>query len=290
MKKAYTYYPGCSDEATGVAYGISMRVIGDALGMQLDELEDWNCCGTSPYHVAEELEAICVAGRNLALAEEKGQDIVTGCNACFVTLGKTNQRLGNDPELRAKANEALAEGNLKYNGGLTVRHLLEVIVNDIGYDQISCMVTKNLEGLKVACYYGCQLTRPNLGFDDTENPQSMDKLVEALGGQPVQFEMKARCCSASLVMSEEPLALGLINKILKNVQDSGADCIITACPLCQLNLDAYQSKAKKKNEEDYDIPVLFFTQLLGMALGVSEKELALKKSVVSSKKVLAPYL
>ena len=288
--KAYTYYPGCSDEATGIAYGISMRVIGDALGMQLDELEDWNCCGTTPYHVAEELEAICVAGRNLALAEEQGQDIVTGCNACFVTLGKTNQRLSNDPELRAKANEALAEGNLKYNGGLKVRHLLEVIVNDIGYDQISSMVTKNLEGLKVACYYGCQLTRPNLGFDDTENPQSMDQLVEALGAEAVPFEMKARCCSASLVMSEEPLALDLINKILKNAQDNGADCIITACPLCQLNLDAYQSKAKKKNEEDYEIPVLFFTQLLGMALGISEKELALKKGVVSSKKVLAPYL
>jgi len=288
--KAYTYYPGCSDEATGIAYGISMRVIGDALGMQLDELEDWNCCGTSPYHAAEELEAICVAGRNLALAEEKGQDIVTGCNACFVTLGKTNQRLSNNLELRAKTNEALAEGNLKYNGGLNVRHLLEVIVNDIGYDEIASKATKKIEGLKVACYYGCQLTRPNLGFDDSENPQSLDKLVEALGGQPVHFEMKARCCSASLVMSEEDLALDLINKILKNVQDSGADCIITACPLCQLNLDAYQSKAKKKNKEDYDIPVLFFTQLLGLAIGIPEKELAINKGIVSSKKVLTPYL
>jgi heterodisulfide reductase subunit B len=288
--KAYTYYPGCSDEATGIAYGMSMRAIGNALDMQMDELDDWNCCGTSPYHVAEELEAICVAARNLALAEPKGQDLITGCNACYVTLGKTNKVLSNNPELRAKANEALAEGNLKYNGGIAVRHLLEVIVNDFGYDEIASRVTKKLEGLKVACYYGCQLTRPNLGFDDSENPRSLDKLVEALGGQPVQFEMKARCCGASLVMSEENLALGLIDKILKDVQNSGADCIITACPLCQLNLDAYQSKAKKKNKADYNIPVLFFTQLLGIAIGLSEKALALKKGIVSCKKVLASYL
>ena len=288
--KSYTYYPGCSDEATGIAYGISVRVIGDALGIPLEELEDWNCCGTSPYHASDKLEALCVAARNLALAAPKGQDLVTGCNACYVTLDRTNRLLTNNVELRAKANEALGEANLSYSGGIKVRHLLDIIVNDYGYEAIASKVTKKLEGLKVACYYGCQLTRPELAFDDGENPQTMDKLVEILGAEPIQFEMKARCCGASLVMSEEDLAVGLINKILKDVQDSGADCIITACPLCQLNLDAYQSKAKKKNKEDYDIPVLFFTQLLGIAIGLSEKELALKKGIVSSKKVLAPYL
>ncbi|MFC1998074.1 CoB--CoM heterodisulfide reductase iron-sulfur subunit B family protein [Chloroflexota bacterium] len=288
--KEYTYYPGCSDEATGIAYGLTISVVAEALGMQLNELEDWNCCGTSPYHVAEELEALCVAGRNLAIAEEKGLDIVTGCNACYVTLGKTNQILSGNPEIKAKANEALAEANLKFNGGLNVRHILEVIVNDLGYEEIAAKASKKLEGLKVASYYGCQLTRPGFGFDDKENPQSMDKLVEAIGGTPVQFEMKARCCGASMVMSEEDLAVGLINKILKNAVEAGADCIIAACPLCQLNLDAYQAKAKKKNEEGYEIPVLFFTQLLGLALGLPEKELALKKGIVSCKKVLAPYL
>ena len=288
--KTYTYYPGCSDEATGVAYGITIKTIAEALDLELNELEDWNCCGTSPYHAAEELEAICVAGRNLVLAEEAGLDIVTGCNACYVTLANTNKILNQNLEIKAKANEAFAEANLKFNGGVNVRHFLEVVINDVGYEEIASRISKKLDGLKVACYYGCQLTRPGFGFDDKENPQSMDKLVEALGATPIQFEMKARCCSASLVMSEEELALGLINKILKNAVDAGADIIITACPLCQLNLDAYQKKAKKKNNEDYEIPVLFFTQLLGIALGLPEKELALKKGVVSSKKVLAPYL
>ena len=286
----YTYYPGCSDEATGAAYGISTRAICEPLDIELIELEDWNCCGTTPYFSIDELGACCCTSRNLALAEKNNLDMITACNACYVSLKKTNLLLDENGDLKSKIDQALAVANLKYKGTVNVRHLLEVIVNDVGYEAIKSKVKKNLEGLKIACYYGCQLTRPKMGFDDPENPQSLDRLVESLGGIAVPFEMKSRCCGASLICPEEDLAVGLINKILKNAQDNGAQCIVTACPLCQLNLDAYQGKASKKYHANYNIPVLFFTQLLGIALGISSKALAFKKNVVSSKKVLQPYI
>lgn len=288
--KNYSYYPGCSEEATGKAYGISTEAICQPLGIELIELEDWNCCGTTPYGAVNELEAICVAARNLALAEQKGLDLVSACSACYVTLNKSNLLIKERPEIKSKTDDALAAADLKYNGSIKVRHLLEVIVNDIGYEAIKSKVSKNLDGLKVASYYGCQIVRPRLGFDDPEYPQSLDLLVESLGAKAVPFPMKSRCCSASLVIPEQELALGLINKILRNAQENGAECIVTACPLCQLNLDAYQGKLNKKYNADYNIPVLFFTQLLGIALGVTSKELALNKNIVSSKKVLEYYL
>jgi heterodisulfide reductase subunit B len=178
---------------------------------------------------------------------------------------------------------------LNYKGGVRVRHLAEVLYTDITPEVIRAKVTKPLKGLKVAAYYGCQLVRPN-GFDDPESPHSLDELVASLGADAVPWQLKAHCCGSSLVMPEQEVALRLINKILRNAQENGAQCLVTPCPLCQINLDAYQSRVNSRFKTKYNLPVLFVTQLIGVALGIKPDELALSRNIVSPMKVLAPYL
>jgi len=289
--KQYSYFPGCSSSDGGAkAYGWSALAVSRALGVELVEIEDWNCCGSTPYSSVEELSSFCLSARNLALAEKKGLDIVTPCSSCYVILNRTNAYLKQYPHLRAQVDEALAAGGLEYHGTVKVRHLLDVLVNDVGYDAISAQVKRSLDGLKVAPYYGCQLVRPRFGFDHPENPQSMDRLISSLGGEPVDFPMKARCCGGSLIISEEALVLDLIGKILNSALSNGAVCIITPCPLCQTNLDAYQSRVNRKLHTSFRLPVLFFTQLMGVAFGLSEDELGLKTCIVATGEALAKYL
>ena len=289
--KQYSYFPGCSSSDGGAeAYGWSALAVTRALGVELIELEDWNCCGSTPYSSVEELSSFCLSARNLALAEKKGLDIVTPCSSCYVILRRTNTYLKQYPELKAKVDEALAAGGLEYHGTVKVRHLLDALVNDVGYDAISTQVKRGLDGLKVAPYYGCQIVRPRFGFDHPEDPQSMNKLISSLGGEPVDFPMKARCCGGSLIISEEALALDLIGKILDSALGNGAECIITPCPLCQTNLDAYQSQVNRKLHTSFHLPVLFFTQLMGVAFGLSEDELGLKNCIVATGEALGKYL
>jgi heterodisulfide reductase subunit B len=287
--KHYTYYPGCSAEATAIPLGISVPAVAKALDIDLAELEDWNCCGSTPYHSVNKLEAAAMAARNLALAEKTGLDLVTPCSNCYVVLASVNEHLRELPSFREKVGEALAAGNLEYGGGVKVRHLAEVLYTEITPEGLSSKVTKPLKGLKVGAYYGCQLVRPN-GFDDPESPHSLDELVTSLGAEAITWEMKARCCGSSLIMPEPDVALELINKILRNAQEHGAQCLVTPCPLCQINLDAYQSQVNSKFKTSYNLPVLFLTQLIGVALGIPAKELALDKNIVSPMRVLAPYL
>jgi heterodisulfide reductase subunit B len=287
--KHYTYYPGCSAEATAVPLGLSIPPVAKALDIDLAELEDWNCCGSTPFSSVDKLEAGAMAARNLALAEKRGLDLVTPCSNCYVVLQSANAHLKELPSFREKVSEALAAGNLKYDGGVKVRHLAEVLYSDITPEVIASKVTKPLDGLRVAAYYGCQLVRPN-GFDDPESPHSLDELVTSLGAEAIPWEMKAHCCGSSLVMSEQEVALELINKILRNAQAHGAQCLVTPCPLCQINLDAYQSQVNSQFKTSYNLPVLFVTQLIGVALGIPAKELALEKNIVSPMRVLAPYL
>jgi heterodisulfide reductase subunit B len=194
------------------------------------------------------------------------------------------------PEVKAKVDEALAAAGLKYDGTIKVRHVTDMFVKDIGYEAIAAKVKKDLSGLKVAPYYGCQIIRPRNDIDDPENPQILDKLITSLKAELVDFKMKTKCCGGSLVISEEDMALGLIKKILDNAAASGAQVIVTVCPFCQLNLDAYQPVVNRKFGTNYNIPVLFFTQLMGVAFGLHEKELGLKTSIVSVEKALAKYL
>jgi len=288
--KYYSYYPGCAVEATASALGLSVPHVAKELDIDLIELEDWNCCGSSPYSSVDKLEATCMAVRNLALAEKRGFDLVTPCSSCYITLNRADAHLKEYPALKDQVDQALAAGNLDYHGGVRVRHIAEVLYNDITPEVIGAKVTKSLNGLKVAPYYGCQLVRPGFGFDDPESPHSLDELVASLGADVVSWPLKTRCCGGSLIMSEEDLALELSNKLLHSVQENGAQCIVTDCPLCQINLDAYQSRVNRKFKTHYHLPVLFLTQLIGVALGIKPDALGLQRNIVSPMRVLAPYL
>ncbi len=284
--KYYSYFPGCSADATAYGLGLSVEAIAKPLDMELIELEDWTCCGSTPYGSLDELESIVVAARNLALAEKTGLDLVTPCSSCYVTLSKADIELQDHPHLRVQVNEALAVANLGYHGNLRVRHLVDVLVNDITPEVIASKVQRRLDGLKVAPYYGCQLVRPHFGTDDTESPQSLDRLVECSGAEAVPYPLKARCCGGALILSEENLALGLIHKLLENAVENGAQCIVTPCPLCQTNLDAYQSRVNSKFKTNYNLPVLFISQLIGLTLGIAPKSLGLNTNIVSPSRVL----
>ncbi|MFC1937663.1 CoB--CoM heterodisulfide reductase iron-sulfur subunit B family protein [Chloroflexota bacterium] len=310
----YKYFPGCSSaEGTAKGYGQSIRDISGPLGLALVELEDWNCCGSTPYGSTNELESLCIAARNLALAEkttftvlaERGipadkttLDLVTPCSSCYTTLNRVNSYLRQYPDVKAKVDECLAAAGLKYQGRVRARHLFEVIYNDVGLKFIESKVVSPLNGLKVAAYYGCQLVRPEPGFDNPHNPQSLDQLVSCLGGEPVPFPLKDRCCGGSLIIPELDLTLGLIHNILESAASNGAQCIVTPCPLCQTNLDAYQSMVNRKFKTNYNLPILFFTQLIGLAIipkalpivipkyPISPEYLGLHTNVVSPNPVL----
>ena len=287
--KYYSYFPGCSLDASAVAYALSIKAMTEALGVELAELEDWNCCGASPYSSLDTLICSCISARNLALAEKTGLDLVTACSSCYSVLGKTNSLLWQNPQLKEEVDEALAAGGLEYHGGVPVRHLAHVLIQDVGSEAIAAKAKRNLDGLRVAVYYGCQLVRPAGGFDDPEFPQSLDRLIESLGATAVNFPLKSRCCGGSLVISEESIALGLIRKLLDSAATNGAECIITVCPLCQTNLDVYQGRVNRRFKTHYDMPILFFTQLVGLALGLGSKELGIDRGIVSPRRLLSRY-
>jgi heterodisulfide reductase subunit B len=286
MGLAYTYYPGCSVGATSVWYDRSLRAVAEALGVELIELEDWNCCGATAYMSVRELMSFCISARNLALAEALGRDLVTPCNACFTVLHKTNQYFEEDLSAREKINAALSAADLSYKGTVKVRHVLDAFVNDYGLDAISERVTRPLGGLKVAAYYGCQMVRPQTGLDSPDYPVILDQLLASLGAEPTDFSLKARCCGASLIVSREDVALDLIADILKSAADSGAEAIATLCPMCHINLETQMSRVNARYGFEFDFPVLFFTQLMGVALGVDEAELGLNKGFVDPQPLL----
>jgi heterodisulfide reductase subunit B len=232
------------------------------------------------------MESIAVAARSLALAEETGMDLVTPCSSCFVTLYRANLNLKENPEIRAQVNEALAIANLEYRGNLQVRQLVDVLVKDITPETITARVRQPLNDLKVAPYYGCQLARPDYGLDEPESPRSLDRLVECLGAEAVPFPLKDRCCGGNLTISSEELALDLIRKLLASATVGGAQCIVTPCPLCQINVDAFQSRVNSRFRTNYKLPVLFITQLIGLALGINPNALGLDTNIVSPRGVL----
>ncbi len=275
----YSYYPGCSLSATGKAYDVSTRAVCEKLGIRLDELPDWNCCGATAYFSVDEDESLAVAARNLALAEQSGLDLVTPCSACYITLNKTNQYLREYSEVRERIRDALAAADLEYSGNVEVRHLLYVFDEDFGFDRLHELVKESPLGLDVAPYYGCQIVRPYTDKEDPDIPVSLDRMIEACGSRAVHYPVKTQCCGGALTGVDEKAALGLIHTLLDCAKRNGADCIVTPCPLCQTNLDAYQFKVNGMFGTDYHIPVLFFTQMIGLALGIDAKELGIDMGI-----------
>ena len=284
--KYYAYYPGCASEGTGIGQDLSIKAIAKPLDIELKEIEDWTCCGSTPYSSIDEAESLVIAARNLAIAEKTGFDLVTPCSSCFVTLLMASEHLKDNSSLMKQVNEALAVANLEYQGKVRVRHLVDVLVNDVTPEVIATKVRRQLNGLKVAPYYGCQLVRTDNGFDDPESPQSLDRLVVSLGAEAVPYPLKARCCGSSLVIPEERLALGLIRKLLDSALENEAQCLVTCCPLCQLNLDAYQGRVNSEFKTKFNLPIFFIWQLIGLAMGFDAKSLGLNTNIVSPSSVL----
>jgi heterodisulfide reductase subunit B len=288
----YTYYPGCSQEVSTRAYDLSARAVAVALGLGFVELHDWNCCGTSPSYSLRDVSTFALNARNLALAEKQnpGCDLVTICNGCLGIMDKTNRRLAKDVDLRRRVGEALAVIDLEYGGSVKVRHLLEVLVNDLGQEAIEEKVTRPLEGLKVAPYLGCAFSRPS-GIDDLEFPTALDDLLTWTGAEVVNYPLKAACCGGILMMSDQKeVALKLVRDLLADAVQRGASCLATACPLCHLNVEAYQGQLNARYGTKFSIPVLFFTQLLGVSLRLSREELGLGMELVSAEALLAPHM
>ena len=278
-KKSYSYYPGCSSKSANRAYEISTLSVAGALGIELEELDDWNCCGATAYVAIHEKRSFVLSARNLSLAEKTGKDLVAICSGCYLALYKAGKYINENPKLKDDITKALAAGDMSYEGTVKVRHFLDVVVNDVGEQTVRQCVSNKLEGLKVAPYYGCQIGRPFGEIDDAEDPQMMDDLIGWLGGEAVAFPLKAKCCGGLMMTTQTEIGQELTGKILKNARDIGADCIITACPLCQINLEAYQQAVSKTMGTDCSIPVLYFTQLMGVAFGQSPRDLALKDSL-----------
>ncbi len=281
----YSYYPGCSLKTTASQYDSSTRAVMARLGCELEELEDWSCCGSTASEVVSPLLSSALAARNLALADARGQELVTTCSGCFLNLFRLRSRLQRDRELERKLSQVLSQVGLHYTGKARVRHLLEVIATDIGVDAVQRQVVRPLQGLKVVPYYGCLVVRPYAEFDGPDLPVSMDRLIEAAGAETVPFMMKTRCCGGTLITTKKSVGLKLICDILQPA--AGADCIVTVCPLCQLNLDAYQSMAAKELGIRLDIPVLFLTQLIGLAFGLPEEDVKCSQNIVSAEKMLS---
>jgi len=276
----YAYYPGCSLEKTQRGYDESVREVFKTLGQELIEIEDWNCCGATMYMSVKETVSLAVSARNLAIAEKMGLDILAPCSSCFTVLLKTNRILHEMPAMHKDVNEALAEGELRYDGTTRVRHPLDVLMNDIGIEAIREKVQRNLNGLRIAPYYGCQIVRPDKTFDDRENPMLLDRMFSACGGEAVYFPMKVRCCGGMLMTTFEDTALNLNKELLQCAVDNGAEAIVTTCPLCHFNLEGYQGKINKTFGTKFNIPILYFTQLLGIAFGLPAKSLGLDASFI----------
>ena len=278
----YIYYPGCSLKSTGKLYEESLLAVFDALGIEYEELKDWNCCGATAYMAVDEKKAFVLAARNNSLAEHQFKDeeevnIVAPFSACYMVLLKTQKFLEDNPEDMAVIKAALKESGLDYKAKAKIRHPIDVFINDIGEQEITKRITKPLKGIRVASYYGCQTVRPFATFDDQRNPVTMDKLFKAAGAEVVDWTMKTRCCGASLTGTIQEVALPLSYIILHEAKKRRADVVTTACSLCQFNLECYQTNIDKKFKTDTKIDVIYFTQLLGLALGLEPKKLGINR-------------
>jgi heterodisulfide reductase subunit B len=255
-----SYFPGCSLHGTAKEYGLSTEAICQKLGLELIELPDWNCCGASSGHSTNSSLSHAIAARNLILAERQGLDLAVACAACFSRFKKTNIALKDDVELKKKMGQIMGTF---YKGSFEIKHLLDVICNTIGLETIKKRVINPLKGLKVVSYYGCVIVRPHevTAFDNPERPQALDDLMEAIGAESLFWSGKTECCGASLSLTRANIVVKLANDIIEMAHEAGAKAIVTACPLCQANLDMRPQMERR-------MPVFYFTEILGLALGI----------------------
>ena len=287
MTRKYAYFPGCSLEKMARSYHDSAMETTRALDVELQEIEDWNCCGATTYFNIDELLANTLCARNLAIAEQLKLDVIALCSGCYKNMYSARKHLKHEPDLMEHINEALAEDDLKFAGTSEVRHLIDVLVKDVGLEEIKRRVRRPLTGLKVAPYYGCQILRPRKDHEDVESPRFFEDLMTEIGADPVEYLLKLRCCGGALLITNREAALSLVRNLLENAVQSGAAIIATACPLCQVNLECYQKQVNSEFGTNLNIPVLYFTQLAGLAFGVPPGKLGIGSELVNAMPALA---
>lgn len=289
MKK-FALFPGCSLEKIAISYNQSSVETAKKFGIELQELDDWNCCGATTYFHIDQLLAYTLVARNLAIAEKEGLDFVAPCSACYKNAYFTNDYIKEDKDLFEHINFALEQDDLHFEGETKVFHIIEIFANEIGPEEIKKKVTDPLKGLKIAPYYGCQIVRPRKNGEEIENPQFFEEIVEAMGAEAVDFASRLRCCGASLIMTSRHAALAMVKILLQDAVNSGADVIATACPMCQVNLECYQTQVNDEFGTNFHVPVLYFTQLMGLALGIPRRRLGIGRELVSAAPIFSQLM
>ncbi len=275
-ERRVAYFPGCSLSGTSVEYGLSFKAVAEKVGLVVDEPEGWTCCGTTPAHSTDHYLSTLLPMKNLAVMEDLGHSsVVAPCPSCYLRMRMALHDTAKDEELRRRVR---AQIGFEPSEDLHVEHALNTFTDRVGLDAIGSQVTGPLGELKVVCYYGCVITRPPkvTGFGDYEYPTNMDRLVRHLGAEPLDWSYKTRCCGASLGFTNLEIVLELGRKILANAKAVGAEAVVVACPLCQVNLDSRQGQMAG----EFNLPILYFTQLMGLAFGLEPKALGLDKHFI----------
>jgi len=279
--KALSYYPGCSCSKKGIGrhYGFSSLVVLKALGIRVSEIEDWNCCGSNLYRVVGKKGSHLLGARNLAKALEMNlPEILILCPACFLSMNRTLTETLTDTKIRDEIIKKYSILGSPASSRLRIRHIIDFLVNDIGKEAIKNRVKRRLEGLKIAAYYGCQITRPYSYFDDPEFPTSLEKIISWIGGHPVESPLKTKCCGGMLMLTNEEEVLTVIEKIFNSYVRAGAECIVTACPLCHLNLEIARTRLGRRISVDKHLTIIYFTQFVGLSFGIGIDELGISKN------------
>jgi len=288
MRLKYAYYPGCVAKGTCPELDQSTLKIAEKLDIELVELTSANCCGGRVVDDADPDFVLTLNARTFAITEAQNLDVMTICSTCQQVMAEANHRLKNDPNVLSRVNNTLSAVGLQYEGKVKVKHLLEVLVKDYGLSQLSKKVTNPLNNLRVAPFYGCRLLRPRevVEYDEPERPSSLEELIKSLGGQPVDYFGRNKCCGFPILFVKPNVALKVAGMQLKDAKDHVADLIVTPCPLCHLTLDAYQPKVEKVMNTEFSMPILHLPQLVGLALGIQASELGLWRNMVSTETVL----
>ena len=283
----YAYYPGCAATGSTPEVDIATKKVAGRLGIELVELEEAGCCGAKEIRVANPHLNLLLNARILGLAEKRGLDILAICNTCLLNLIQANNQLRGNSELLGKTNRILSEINLQYEGRVEVKHILWVIIQDIGLEKLENNVMAPLKGVKIAPFYGCHILRPTkeLGFEDADQPSSLEKVIQALGGEPVEYRGRNKCCGFYGLLINEKLAVSMIGRRLQEAKKAEADCIVTPCPLCHIALDMYQREAERQLGMTLNLPIFHLPQLIGLAMGLTTEELQLNKHLISTESI-----
>lgn len=291
-KREYAFYPGCSSQKGASSSNLmtSVQTMCEELDLQLNEIPDWNCCAASiGYAGGGELPRLTLSARNIALSEKHhaGQDLVATCAACWLSTREAAERLEEDKALMTEANQALAEAGLELKNETPIKHMVEILIEDIGYEGMGSKVKKPLEGIKIAGYVGCQTNRPfGIDGESFENPIYLDKMIDTLGGESIpSYEKKVQCCGGALAFSEPEKSQEMVKGIIEAAYDHGADMIATPCPVCQMNVEVYQDQINQTYSTKFAMPVVYYSTLMAVAYGRNAKDAALDGQIIPAKKL-----